>query len=269
MKLAKTLAFLKRDYRIEVSYRFSFLLRFFGIFFSVATFFFIAKLFGRSVSPYLTGYGGDYFAFVLIGIAFAGFLGTGLNSFAASISSAQAQGTLEAMLVTPTKLSTIVISSSLWNFLLTSFNVLIYLIFGTIVFGADLSHANLVAALLILLLTIIVFSALGIVSASFIIIFKRGDPINRLFGSASSLMGGTYFPITVLPLWLQKFSYLFPLFYALRAMRYAVLQGYSLAALLPDILALSGLALGLTPVGLLAFRYAVRQAKIDGSLGTY
>lgn len=265
----KAIAFLKRDFKMQLSYRLAFLMQFFGIFFSVTIFFFLSKVFGKSVSSHLASYGGDYFAFVLIGIAFSGFLGTGLGTFSSSISSAQGQGTLEAMLVTPTKLATIILCSSLWSFALTAFNVLIYLLFGAIVFGLDLSKANAPAALLILVLTILIFSSIGIISASFIMVFKRGDPINWLFGSFSSLLGGTFFPVTVLPTWLQKGSYFIPLFYALRSMRHAVLQGYTFGQLSGDIMMLCVFSLLILPASLLCFKRAVRQAKIDGSLVTY
>ena len=128
---------------------------------------------------------------------------------------------------------------------------------------------NVFAALLILFLTVGIFSGLGIISASFIMIFKRGDPSNWVFGSVSSLMGGTFFPVTVFPTWLQKFSYLFPIFYSLRAMRLALLRGYSLGALAPDILVLAGFAVAIVPLSIYIFKIAVRQAKIDGSLATY
>lgn len=269
MILRKVLAFVARDFRIELSYRFAFFLRFLGIFFSVATFFFIAKLFGSSVSSHLEAYNGDYFAFVLIGIAFSGFLSTGLSTFATSIRSAQAEGTLEAMLVTPTRLATIVLSSSLWSFFFTSLTVLVYLAFGVLVFGAQVTATGILPALLVLLLTIVTFSGLGIVSASFIMVLKRGDPVSWIFGSVSSLMGGTYFPVTVLPAWLQKFSYLFPIFYSLRAMRLALLSGASFGTLVPDILALVVIAALVLPLSAVAFNYAVKRAKIDGTLATY
>ncbi len=265
----KLFAFIVRDFNIERSYRLAFILRYLGVFLSIATFFFIAKLFGKGASSYLKAYGGDYFSFVLIGIAFSGFLTTGLNSFSRSISSAQAQGTLEAMLVTPTSLASIILNSSLWNFLFTSFNVIVYLIIGSLVFGVNLTKANLGAALLIMVITIVVFSGIGIISASFIMVLKRGDPINWIFGSLSSLMGGTFFPITVMPAWLQKFSYLFPIFYSLRAMRQALLLGYSFADLSVDLIILGGMAVVIMPLSIIIFNYAVRQAKIDGTLVTY
>lgn len=269
MWFRKLLAFVIRDFQTEKSYRLSFIMRFAGIFFSLATFFFISKLFGKNVNVYLQSYGGDYFSFVLIGIAFSGFLAVGLNSFSGSINSAQSQGTLEAMLVAPTRLGAIILYSSLWSFLFTSINVIVYLFLGSLIFGADLSKANLPAALLILVLTIFVFSGIGIISASFIMVLKRGDPINWIFSSLSTLIGGTFFPITVMPFWAQKLAYFFPVFYALRAMRQALLLGYSFSDLSFDLIALTVMALIFLPVSIFTFNYAVRQAKIDGTLGTY
>jgi len=57
--MLKVLAFVKRDLHLEMSYRFSFLLQFFGIFFSVSLFYFVARLLGEAASPYLQAYGGD------------------------------------------------------------------------------------------------------------------------------------------------------------------------------------------------------------------
>jgi ABC-2 type transport system permease protein len=264
--LRKPLAFVKRDLSLMLSYRLSFFLQFFGIFFSVLMFFFIARLFGQAATPYLAAYGGDYFSFVLVGIAFSGYLGVAMGSFSSSIRRGQMMGTLEVMLVTPTRLSTILVSSSLWSFAFTSLRIVVYLVVGALVFGVNLSHANWLAALLIQVLTILSFGSLGIISASFIMAFKQGNPLNMVLGTASSLLGGVYYPITVLPVWLQPFSHLLPITYSLRAMRLAVLQGYSLSALAPDVLILAVFAIVLFPLSLVAFRLGVQKAKMEGSL---
>ncbi|MFB0533510.1 MAG: ABC transporter permease, partial [Anaerolineae bacterium] len=101
---------------------------------------------------------------------------------------------------------------------------------------------------------------------SFIMAFKQGNPLNAVLGTASSLLGGVYYPITVLPFWLQPFSQLLPITYSLRAMRLAVLQGYSVPALAADLLALALFSAVLLPLSMVAFRLAVRKAKLDGSL---
>ena len=265
----KALNFVKRDFILATSYRFAFLLQLFGILFSVLTFYFLAQMFGDAAIPYLEPYGGDYFSFVLIGIAFSTYLTTGLTSFSGSIRNEQMMGTLEAMLVTPTKTSLIIIFSSLWNFIFASIRVLAYLLIGVFLFDVNMSNANLVGALITLILTIICFSSLGIISASFIMVLKQGDPINWAFSALSGLLGGVFYPITVLPQWLQMFSYILPITYSLNAMRLALLQGYSLEALAPDILALMLFSVVMLPFSIMAFRYAVRRAKVDGSLTQY
>jgi len=52
-------------------------------------------------------------------------------------------------------------------------------------------------------------------------------------------------------------------------MRHALLQGYSLHALAPDIIALAVFTVVLVPLGLLAFKYGVKKAKVDGTLVQY
>ncbi len=259
-------AFLKRDFRIEASYRFAFFMQFFGIFFNLTLFYFIAQLFGEAAAPYLSAYGGDYFSFVLIGIAFTGYFSAGLSSFSSTIRHAQTSGTLEAMLVTPTPLASIVLSSSLWTYLLTTLRVGVYLGLGAGLLGVPVAVASLLPAVLVLLLTILAFASIGIIAASFTMVLKRGDPIAWLFGVSANLIGGVYYPVEVLPGWLQSIAEWLPVTHALRALRLALLQGAPIWTLAPDLLALAAFAAVLLPLSMYAFRFAVRRAKIEGSL---
>lgn len=262
-------AFLKRDWRSETSYRISFLLQIAGIFFSVSLFYFLSQFFGEAADPYLTGYDSGYFAFVLIGIAFAGYFSVGLSTFSQKIRNAQTTGTLEAMLTTPASYSTIIISSSIWDYLLTTFRVFIYLAIGTIFMGVSFQNANLFSAMIVLVLSIFAFSSLGIIAASFIMVLKRGDPVTWVVTSISSLLGGVYYPITVLPEGLQWLAMLLPITYSLRGMRLALLNGASIAEIGTEIVALCIFVATLTPISLVAFRYSIQRAKIDGSLTQY
>jgi ABC-2 type transport system permease protein len=254
---------------VEFSYRFATLLQFLGVFLSIGVFYFISRLLGDAPHPSLEAYGGDYFSFVLIGIAFAGYFGVGLSSFSDSLRRAQTTGTLEAMLSSPTGVSTIILSASLWSYVLTTLRVGLYLLVGTALLGVDLGEGNYLAAVVVLALTILSFSGLGVLAASFIMVLKRGNPVTWAFGALSSLLGGVYYPIDVLPAWLQPLAYLLPVTYALRAMRLALLQGATFGQLAPDLLALALFSLILTPLSLLVFRQAVGRARRDGSLTHY
>jgi ABC-2 type transport system permease protein len=267
--MATALAFVKRDISLALSYRLSFLLQFLGLFLTLATFYFLSTLVGGAMAGPLEIYGGEYFPFVLIGLAFSTYMMLGLQTFSQRIREGQMMGTLEIMLLSPTRLSIILLASSIWAYVFGSVRVLIIFILAAIVFTTSFAQANLLAAAVILLLSVISFASIGIISAAFIIVLKKGDPIAWAFGGLSTLLSGVFYPVAVLPDWLQGFSALLPLTYALNAMRLAVLQGYSVYELRFDILALLGFSAVFLPLAILSFRFAVKRAKTEGSLVQY
>jgi len=267
--LKKMFAFVKRDFQNEISYRISFLLQIFGIFINVSVFFFLSKLLGGAQMPQLAEYSGNYFAFVLIGIAFTNYMSVALNTLSSSIREGQIMGTLEALIVTQTEIPTIIISSSVYSFLFTTIRVVIFIIIGVFIYGLDLSQANYAGAVLILCLSIVAFSSFGILSASFVMVLKKGDPVASLFNSISWLLGGVYYPVSILPSWLKPFSYFLPITYSLEGMRLALIKGAPFYQLLPSILSLLLFTAILMPISILSFQYAIRLAKRDGSLTHY
>ena len=263
--LSQLWAFFRKDYLDASSYKVAFAFRFLGIFFSVLSFFFISRLIPSAA---VKDYGGDYFSFVLVGIALSSFIGLGMHEFAGLMRGMQTTGTIETVLSSRTKLSIVLFGSSLWAYLMTILNIGVYFIFGIFVFNVEF-NVNILAAIIILVLSTICFSAIGIMAAGMILIFKRGDPLTWVFGTVSSLLGGTLYPITIMPLWLQKIAMLLPITHALRAMRHAIIQGYSLKALSLDIYLLMFFCLVLVPISLVVFKFALKKAKKDGSLMKY
>lgn len=262
-------AFLVRDFHTELSYRISFLLSLSGIFFSAFTFFFISELFGAVASPYMEDYDVDYFSFVIIGIAFNGYFTLGLGGFARALRESQTTGTLEAMVMSPTRVSIIVIGSALWSYVFTTFRVIVYLLLGTLLFTLQLEGANYLGAFVSLVLSIVAFASIGIIAAGIIMIVKRGEAITALFSSFASLVGGIYYPVAILPPWLKIFSAMVPVTYAVRAMRLSLLAGASWSELKPDLLVLLGFTIVLFPSSLIIFHFAVERARRDGSLTHY
>lgn len=269
LHLKKPWVFLRKDFISESTYKLAFLSQFAGIFITALAWFFLSNLFGTAVSDHLQAYDGNYFSFVIIGIAFSNYLQVALRSFSANIRTSQTLGTLEAMLVTQTAIPTIIFSSSLYNFLITSLRVVVYLVLGAIFFGLNMGKANYGAAIIILLITIVCFSSMGIISASFIMVLKKGNPLNWLFINLSWVIGGVYYPISVLPDWLEKLSYLLPITYALEGVRLALLNGRSLGSLMHVIVPLFIFTGIMLPLSLSIFNFAVKRAKIEGSLVQY
>lgn len=269
MFLRQAFAFIKRDLQIEASYRFSFIMDIFGVITTLLTFYFIGRLFEGRVAPHLIPYGGDYFSYVLLGLTLSNYIGTSLSGITAQINNEQAMGTLEALLVTPAKVWQMLIAMNLFEIISNTIESILYILFGIFLFGVDLTSVNLISCLIIFFLTIVSFSGLGLVSAAFVLVFKRGNPVGWLMAGSLSLLGGVYFPVTVFPLWLKNISLLLPITYSIQAMQLAVYKGYSPAMLFSHIKILSLFCIILVPVGLVSFAYALKKAKSDGSLIHY
>lgn len=265
----KPLAFLWRDLLEATSYRFAFLLRFSSLFFMLVTFFFLSRLVGPAFLPHLAPYGGDYFSYVVIGMALASYSSLSLFAFSQAVRRSQMNGTLEAMLATPTSLTTIVLSSSMYSFALGTIHVVLHLLAGVLIFGAKLESPNWGAAIVVLILTIVSLASIGIVAASFVLVFKQGDPVTTAISSASWLLSGVLYPVDVLPSVIQPISWVLPMTHALEGMRLALLGGASLGRLAPHVAALVLFAVLLVPSSLLAFRYGIHRVKLDGSPAHY
>ncbi len=265
----KALAFLKKDFLMESSYRLSFFFNFFGILVSILSYYFINQLFGSKIVAHLESFGVNYFSYVLLSTAFFGYVGVGLGSFSERISAEQQQGTLEAVLLTPTRVSTILFSLFLWNLILATMDLLVYIFLAVFLFKISFANINITSTAVIFILTITSFSALGIISASFIMAFKRGNPFGWILGSLEGLIGGVYFPITILPGWLQFLAKFFPITYAIEAIQLAVYKGYPLSRLWRETGILFLFSVVLLPLGLAAFKFSLRKARKEGSLGQY
>ncbi len=267
--LSKPIAFLKKDFLNESSYKLAFLFNIFGVFASVLGYFFIDLMFGKKITPHLETFGINYFSYVLLGMAFFSYAGSGLGSFSSRIQMEQTQGTLENILLTPTSIPTILFSIGLWNLVVATFDMSVYIALGIFVFNINFANLNIISTAVILILTITSFSGLGILSASFILLFKRGNPMEWLINTTEGLLGGVYFPITVLPGWLQVFANFLPITYAIRGIQLAVYRGYTVSQLSREIIFLLLFSILLIPLSFMFFNYALRKVKKDGTLGQY
>jgi ABC-2 type transport system permease protein len=262
-------SFLVRDVRQQLSYKLSFLLDIASILFTATTFFFVARLFEGVSGTIFQDYSSGYFGFVLVGIAFSNYQSVGLNSFAQSLRQEQYVGTLESVLATPVRISTFLAGSALWDFIYATGEVIVYFAVAIVAFGLSLSQANVGAALLAVILSLTTFMGLGILSAAFILKFKKGNPVTWLIASAGELFGGVYFPTDILPDWMKSVSQWVPMTHALSALRKSLLSNAGVDVIGHDLAYLLGFTLIIWPVGILAFRLALRKSQEDGTLGHY
>jgi ABC-2 type transport system permease protein len=262
----KIWAFLVRDFLSSVSYRLGFGLQLLGMFFAVAVFFYSSRM----VDPGTAGLDGIApFPWLLVGIAFQIYFSTALYSFAERVRGEQVLGTLEAMLVSPTPTSVVIFSSTAWDFTWGAVRLLVYLVAAVFVFGVKLDVRSPAALAAGVALTLLSSAGIGMLSASFILYFKRGDPINFLLSMGTTFFGNVVFPSKLLPPAVQWVSDWLPMSWSLEVVRGSLLRGASFAQVSGPIARLLILTAVLVPAGLLGARVAIRRAKREGTLVQY
>jgi len=264
--LGKIRAFFWRDFSIARSYRTALLFETIEALFGVATFYFLSRFVESPALDSSLPFGSNYFAFALVGFAFFDYMGVALSAFDTSLEEARRNRTLEALLVTQTPVSVILAGSAIYPFVALALRTGIYLAWGTLFFGFSPGSANWAGAAAILLASILSFAGLGILSASYQILFKRGNPGKWLVLGVSSLVGGLMYPVSVLPAPLRLLARLIPVTYSLEGMRAALLGGAGWRQLGPLLGALLGFAAVLIPASFAVFAWALRRTKITGTL---
>ena len=261
--------FLKRDFLIAVSYKFPFFIQFIGIFFSMFIFFFVSKLVGSGQNNLLAKYSGNYFSFLLVGIAFSDFFLNSINSFSEEIRKGQLFGTLEALLTAPISITRIVIYSSVFNYLFSGMRFFLYFLFGKLFFDVSFGNINISCLAAVLILSLLSFWGIGMISATFVIIFKQGSPIKWLLGPATGLLGGIFYPLEVLPESLRHLAYLLPITHSVEAIRLLLFKNADFYDISFNIISLTLLSVLLFPLGIYLFKLGLNIAKRQGSLLHY
>ena len=269
--LRRVWAFIARDWQLELSYRMQFFLRILSILIVVTTLFFISKIFTGFIDPRFTQWR-DPLAAWLTGLAVLNYFMTGFSSLANAIRQEQVQGTLESVLMTPISVPTVIVASSAWDFVQATFFSFLYLFFGWLFFGVQY-RGSFLLALAFLLLTTTVLACLGILSASFAMVFKRGDPFGVFLGTGSALFSGVFFPTQLIRDYagqrIAGISRLLPSTYGLDGIRRVLIDGAGMPEVNDPLLTLLAFLAVLLPFSLWVFNRAVRRAKREGSLIQY
>ena len=255
-----------RDLQIAKTYRSPFIFDVIQALIGATMFFYAARFVDSPQLRSALPQPGSYFAFALVGFVFFDYLSVAMDTFDQSLMEARDSGTLEHLLVTQTSLPLMLAGSSIYPFLITTLRIAIYIAWGAILFHFPLRTANWFSVILVLAASLLSFSGLGILSASYLLLFKRGNPAKWLLIGLWSIAGGMLFPVSILPDWLQVVAKLNPMTHALNAMRAALLDGAGLLQLLPAIELLLLFAAALLPISMLVFYWTLERTKSSGTL---
>ena len=268
MNLRAALALIRASWRTARSYRVSFVLSFASLVVTIVPVYFVANALQPFMATVIAEQGREYFGFVLLGTAMLTLIAPALSSFAGAVSGGLSSGFFEALLVTPTPLPALLAGQTGYALVWAVARVALLMAAGAFL-GVDVHWLRLPEGLLVTGLVIAAYAGIGLVAASLVVAFRTNGAIPQAMLVLSTLLGGVYFPTTVLPPAFGPIAEWLPLTPALRALRQALLLDYPVSTISGDLLRLLGLAGVCVGVGVMSVRAAFAYARRAGSLAQY
>jgi ABC-2 type transport system permease protein len=268
-ELAKLPAFARRDMLVAWSYRATFISDVLSLFLQALLFYFVGLLVDDGRLPEFGGSPVTYMEYVTVGIALAAFLQIGLGRVAAALRQEQMIGTLESLLATPTSPATIQLGSVLYDLIYVPVRTGVFLLLIAVGFSLDFNLAGVAPAALVILFFVPFVWGLGLVTAAATLTFRGGSAGVGFGLTVMTLGSGAFFPLALLPGWMETLASVNPMAIAIEGMRDPLLGVvdwsetlYGLAVLVP----FSAVSLA---VGIYAFRAALRRERRRGTIGHY
>jgi len=143
------------------------------------------------------------------------------------------------------------------------------LLFGVVAlfFNLSLPHADYFAALLVLMVASISFIGIGMMTAVLPLVSpEKGTQLSFVAQGLLLVVSGVYYPVSVLPEWMQWIAKVSPATYALRGIRAAIIDGKGAGAMWGNIWPLMIIGVVAVPLGLEVFRRGEMHAKKHGKL---
>jgi len=232
---------------------------------NLLVYFFISKTF-KGASTASLGGAPTYLAFATVGIVVTLVIGAASSQVGWRIREEQLTGTLETLAAQPIRPWQIALGMAGWPFAFAFERAVVYVAVAAGLLHVDVTGASWTGVVLVLLTASLALLAIGITLAALVVAFKRGNNLLGLVSLALGFAGGAFFPLTVLPGWLEFIGKLLPTRFVFDGARAALFRGGGWGE---DAGVLLGYgAIGL-PLALWAFSLALARAKRLGSLSEY
>lgn len=255
---------LARDLRVYLSYRSRLVSQFLTSVFSLTLFYYVSRLVNVSgfASP------GAYFGFVIVGIALVGVLYS-CFSVADTVRQELVAGTFERLVLSPfgpvRSVIAMAIFPLLFAFALAAFTLLV----GWAAFGLELHWSTAPLAVPAMLLALLAFLPFGLGFAALTVVMKQGNVGTSWVIALISIVGGLYFPITLLPDWVQTTAELQPFTPSTEMLRHLLVDSPQTTSAAATVAKVTLFAAVLLPISIWALQRAIREGQRRGTIVEY
>ena len=177
------------------------------------------------------------------------------------------EGTIEYTLMAPITRFFHMLGQTAFSIVYSLVHTGVVLLATMLLFDISLNNANLWGFFLLLIAGSLSFIGISIVGSVLPLLFpERGSQMTHLIIAVLLLISGVYYPVEVLPGWLQFFSRFSPATYVIDGARATLLDGAPTLGLWPYVWPLLIMGAIAIPAGLRIFHWAERYAKRTGKL---
>ncbi|QKQ99018.1 ABC transporter permease [Metallosphaera tengchongensis] len=254
-----------RGFRIWSSYKTQMVLNVLSWVLPVFTYYFVGTSLGGSLVRSVGV--ANYTAFIVIGLAFQGYVSSTVTTISQRLRNEQVYGTVEYYVLSDGGVLSFLLYSALWGFTINSVTAGVTLGIGYLL-GVDYK-VNWIATLLILFLLLTSTLGLSMISAGFTMLVKQGNPISFFFSAFTTLMTGTVFPVSILPSWIKDLTLAIPLTWALQGLRMSMLDGYGMMDVKGVIEVLLMFNVVLLTLGIWFYTFSFDRSRKKGTLSEY
>jgi ABC-2 type transport system permease protein len=254
-----------RDWRIFASYRTRALSALIGAAVGVALFYYVSRLVGTSEfkSP------DAYFGFVVVGMVILEVLTSTLTAPIATLRAELLTGNFERMVLSPFGAVATIASLTLFPLALGFSMGIVTVALAALVFGLDLSWTTVPLAVPVALLGALAFAPFGLLLAAAVTTFKQTSAGATLIVTGLSLVAGVYFPVALLPGWIQWASEVQPFTPATDLLRHLLVDTPMKGSAAVAVLKLAGFAAVMVPVAIFLLHAAVDRGRRKGTITEY
>lgn len=204
---------------------------------------------------------------LLIGAVIWAYLGIIFEIITETVAWERWEGTIEYTFMAPLSRMTHLFGMGAFALLYGMVRAVLLFAFCVAFFDLSVPGPDYAAALAVLAVASVSFVGLGIMTAVLPLVSpEKGAQLGFVAQGLLLVVSGVYYPVEVLPTWMQWISTISPATYALDGIRAAILDGAGLAEMRGRLIALVIIGAVAIPLGLAVFRTGERFAKQHGKL---
>jgi len=208
-----------------------------------------------------------FMTFLLIGALLWSYLSMIFDVLSETVQWERWEGTIEYTFMSPTSRVTHLLGMGVYAVVYGIIRTAVVLGVAMLAFDLDLSAANYWAALVVLAVCSVSLVGFGVVAAVMPLLSpEKGQQVTYIISALLLLVSGVYYPVKVLPEWMQVMAQFSPVTYALEGSRAALLGGAGLSQLWGSLWPLLIMGVVFVPMGLFVFNLGESYAKRTGKL---